>query len=118
MVAVTAAAASGLPANVEECSSGSALSGANSSRGRDDAADGHHAAAEDLAREQRVRRDAGQVSAPPGAEPAQAGLDLVQDHRGAGLGARLPHLPQVAVGRQPDAGLGLDGLEQHHRLGP
>jgi len=30
MVAVTAAAASGLPANVEECSSGSALSGANS----------------------------------------------------------------------------------------
>ena len=31
MVAETAAAASGLPANVEECSSGSALSGANSS---------------------------------------------------------------------------------------
>src|SRR5579859_7189396 len=44
--------------------------------GRDNAADGHHAAAEDLAREQHVRGDAGQVSAPPGAEPAHAGLDL------------------------------------------
>ena len=86
-------------------------------RGRDDAADGHHAAAEDLAREQRVRRDAGEVSAPPGAESAHAGLDLVEDHHGASLGARLPDLPQVAVGRQPDTTLGLDGLEQHHRLG-
>ena len=86
-------------------------------RGCHHAADGHHAAAEDLAREQRVRRDAGQVSAPPGAEPAHAGLDLIQDHHGACLGARLPDLPQVAVGRQPDAALGLDRLEQHHRLG-
>ena len=86
-------------------------------RGRHHAADGHHAAAEDLARQQHVRRDAGEVSAPPGAEAAHAGLDLVEDHHGAGLGARLPDLPQVAVGRQPDAALGLDGLEQHRRLG-
>ena len=117
MVAVTAAAASGLPANVEECSSGSAFSGANSSRGGDDAADGHHAAAEDLPRKQHVRGDAGQVSAPPGAEPAYAGLDLIQDQHRTRLGARLPDLPQVAGGRQPDTALGLDGLQQHRRPG-
>ena len=117
MVAVTAAAASGLPANVEECNSGSAIERREQLRGRDDAADWHHAAAEDLARQQHVRGDAGEVSAPPGAELAHTGLDLIKDHHGAGLGARLPDLPQEAVGWQPDAPLGLDGLQQHHRPG-
>ena len=86
-------------------------------RGRDDAADGHYAAAEDLARQQRVWRDTGEVSAPPSAEAAHAGLDLVEDHHGAGLGARLPDLPEVPVRRQPHATFGLDGFQQHHRLG-
>ena len=118
IVAVTAAAASGLPANVEECSSGSAFSGANSCADATTPPTGITPPPRILPREQHVRGDAGEVSAPPGAEPAHAGLDLVEDHHGAGLGARLPDLPQVAVGRQPDAALGLDGLEQHHRLGP
>jgi hypothetical protein len=86
-------------------------------RGRDDGTDRHHAATEDLARQQHVGRDTGEVSAPPGTEPAHAGLDLIEDHHGAGLGACLPHLRQVAVGRQPDPPLSLDGLQQHRRLG-
>ena len=85
--------------------------------GCDDAPGWHHAAAEDLAREQHVGGDTSEVSAPPGAEPAHAGLDLIKDHHRTSVSARLPDLPQVAVGRQPDAPLGLDGLQQHHRLG-
>jgi hypothetical protein len=53
-------------------------------------------------------------SAPP--QAAQAGLDLVEDHHRAGHGARLPDLPQVTVGRQPDAAHRLDGLQQHRRV--
>jgi hypothetical protein len=86
-------------------------------RGRGNAADWHHAAAKDFACQQHVRDHAGQVSAPPGAKPAHAGLDFVEDHHSAGAGARLPDLRQVAAGRQPDAGFGLDRFQQHRRLG-
>ena len=106
MVALTAAAASGLPANVDECSSGSALGAAQNS-----GADATPTPPTGITPPPRrillpvssgVRGDAGQVGAPPGAQPAQAGLDLVEDHHRTGLGARLPDLFQVAVRRQPD----------------
>jgi len=84
--------------------------------GRDNAADWHYAAAEDLAREHHVGGDTGEVSAPPGAKPTHAGLDLIQDQHGTGLGACLPDLPKVAVGRQADTPLGLDGFQQYHRI--
>ena len=45
----------------------------------DHAADRHHASAEDLSGEQHVGCDAREVGPPPVTEPAQPGLDLVED---------------------------------------
>ena len=69
MVAVTAAAARAhVPATLTSAAAGRRQR-REQLRGRHHAADGHHAAAEDLARQQHVRGNACEVSAPPGAEP-------------------------------------------------
>ena len=49
----------------------------------------------------------------PGPGAAQPGLDLVEDHQHVVRVAHVAHPGEPAVGRNDDAGLALDGLDQH-----
>ena len=53
------------------------------------------------------------LASPHRAGAAHAGLDLVEDERDAGLVADLTHCLKVAFGRDNDAGLALDRLEDY-----
>eukprot|EP00515_Schizochytrium_aggregatum_P017286 CAMPEP_0202097642 /NCGR_PEP_ID=MMETSP0965-20130614/1310_1 /ASSEMBLY_ACC=CAM_ASM_000507 /TAXON_ID=4773 /ORGANISM="Schizochytrium aggregatum, Strain ATCC28209" /LENGTH=849 /DNA_ID=CAMNT_0048666027 /DNA_START=98 /DNA_END=2648 /DNA_ORIENTATION=+ len=72
---------------------------------------GVHAATEGLAEDDDVRADVLVVHAEHAAGAAEASLDLVCDHEHVVLGAEVAHALEVALVRDEDAGLALDGLE-------
>ena len=111
-----AAQATGLPPKVVPCWPGCSSSAAAA---EGDGGAERQAAAEALGEGDDVRHDAlvGLVLEPvPGA--ADAGLDLVEDEQGAGGGGDLPGGLEVAGGRDDDAVLALDRLDDDEARSP
>ena len=80
---------------------------------RHDGRDRDDAAAERLAQDVEVGDDALVVAREGPAGPAEAGLDLVGREQHVVGGAELADPAQVAVRRDHDAALALDGLDEH-----
>ena len=75
--------------------------------------DRDHPAGQDLAGQQDVRHDVLDVGRPPGADPAEPGLDLVEDQQRAGSGAQFPNRSEIPGGRDVHAALAQDRFQQH-----
>ncbi len=80
---------------------------------RHDRGQGQDAATERLAEQVDVGHDAVAVARERLAHAGEPGLDLVGDEQHVVARADLAHRAQVALGRQHDAGLALDRLDQH-----
>ena len=80
---------------------------------RDEGRDRQHTAAERLAQHQAVRPGTLMLEREPGAGAAEAGLDLVEDQEHAIRIAQPPHAHKPARGRNDDARLALDRLDEH-----
>ena len=79
---------------------------------RDEGRDRIDAAAERLAEDQPVRPDVLMLMGEPSPGAPETGLDLVEDQQNVVLVADRAQLAQIALGRDDDAGLALDGLDQ------
>ena len=79
----------------------------------DDRRDGDDAAAERLAEQVEVGHDPDEVAGEGRAGAAEARLDLVGDEQHVALGADRPDRRKVVGRRHEDAGLALDGFDQH-----